>query len=313
MTRLRTIAYGGETLDKDVIQSRGADYDPWDENVVPIEDNADPTFSFLPPPQQIRAPKTLKHAPISMAKGGRVIPAILKPDKGKSYNPHVHDYEDLLKREGEKEVEAEIKRRAQARAHEELSRRQAAVKSNGEGGMGGDTTDEESAWEGFSEHEDIQEVVSQKRPERKTQAQRNRIQRRKEADRQEKALVEAKRRKLEAQRIVQIAKDVEARHLAKLQREAKSECGSESSVEDVKLRKRRLGKAPVTDQPLELVLPDELQESLRLLKPEGNLLKDRYRSILVRGKIESRRPVSQPRKKKMKTTEKWTYKDWTLH
>ena len=63
---------------------------------------------------------------------------------------------------------------------------------------------------------------------------------------------------------------------------------------------------------LELVLPDELQDSLRLLKPEGNLLRDRFRNILVRGKVETRRPVRQPKKPRRSHTEKWTYKDFTI-
>lgn len=63
---------------------------------------------------------------------------------------------------------------------------------------------------------------------------------------------------------------------------------------------------------LELVLPEELQESLRLLKPEGNLLKDRYRSALIRGKIEGRRRITLPKKAKRTYTEKWTYKDFRI-
>ena len=63
---------------------------------------------------------------------------------------------------------------------------------------------------------------------------------------------------------------------------------------------------------LELVLPDELQESLRLLKPEGNLLKDRFRNILVRGLMETRRPIHQPKKARRTYTEKWSYKDFTI-
>ena len=66
------------------------------------------------------------------------------------------------------------------------------------------------------------------------------------------------------------------------------------------------------EPPLELVLPEELQDSLRLLKPEGNLLKDRFRSILVSGKMETRKPIQQPRKKRVTSTEKWSYKDWNL-
>ena len=63
---------------------------------------------------------------------------------------------------------------------------------------------------------------------------------------------------------------------------------------------------------MEVVLSDELQESLRLLKPEGNLLKDRFRSMVVRGKVESRKRISHHKKPKVTVTEKWSYKDWKL-
>jgi len=68
----------------------------------------------------------------------------------------------------------------------------------------------------------------------------------------------------------------------------------------------------IPQAPLEVVLADELQESLRLLKPEGNLLKDRFRNMLVSGKMETRRPITQPKKAKRSYTEKWSYKDWKL-
>ena len=63
---------------------------------------------------------------------------------------------------------------------------------------------------------------------------------------------------------------------------------------------------------LELVLPSELSESLRRLKPEGNLLSERFRSVRVRGKVETRAPITQPKKARTVTTEKWSYKDWKL-
>jgi nucleolar protein 53 len=63
---------------------------------------------------------------------------------------------------------------------------------------------------------------------------------------------------------------------------------------------------------LEVVLPDELQESLRMLKPEGNLLGDRFRNLVVQGKLEARKPVWQSKKAKREYTEKWTYKDFKI-
>jgi nucleolar protein 53 len=65
------------------------------------------------------------------------------------------------------------------------------------------------------------------------------------------------------------------------------------------------------EAPLEVLLLEDLPDSLRRLKPEGNLLTDRYRSLLLQGKIESRR-VAQSKKKQPKLTEKWSYKDWKL-
>lgn len=59
-------------------------------------------------------------------------------------------------------------------------------------------------------------------------------------------------------------------------------------------------------------MPDELQDSLRLLKPEGNLLDDRFRTLVVQGKLESRKPVTQAKKPKRKVTEKWSHKDFKI-
>ena len=59
------------------------------------------------------------------------------------------------------------------------------------------------------------------------------------------------------------------------------------------------------------MLQDELQDSLRLLRPEGNLALDRFRRELVAGRIESR-VMRQRKKAKTTTTEKWSYKDWRL-
>ena len=66
----------------------------------------------------------------------------------------------------------------------------------------------------------------------------------------------------------------------------------------------------VPQKNLEIVLPYELQDSLRRLKPEGNLLQDRFRNLLVNGKLEARKPVLQPKRKRMKLTEKWAFKDF---
>lgn len=89
---------------------------------------------------------------------------------------------------------------------------------------------------------------------------------------------------------------------------------SDSSADDndEELRRRQLGRLKLPEKDLELVLPDELEDSLRRLRPEGNLLKDRYRSLLLRGKVEARRRIPFRKQAKTKLTEKWAYKDFSI-
>ncbi|KKK15479.1 hypothetical protein AOCH_002381 [Aspergillus ochraceoroseus] len=251
--RLKQVAKDGNPMNK----SGGSGlYDPWadEADAAPVED---PQFDFLPKPKPKVAPETLKHAPISLAANGKAIPAVLKPNAGTSYNPTFEDWDRLLQEQGAKAVEAEKKRLEEERKEEE---RQRLIVEAGEDD-GGVRSDDESAWEGFESEYEKPEWLNKKRPERKTKTQRNKIQRRKEAERQ--AKWEAQMQKKEDQ---------------------------------------ALGKLRAPEKPVEVTLPDELQDSLRLLKPEGNLLDDRFRTLIVQGKLESRKPISQPKKAKRETT-----------
>ena len=171
--------------------------------------------------------------------------------------------------------------------------------------------DEDSEWEGVqSGGEELKPSV--KRPERKTPAQRNRIKRRKEEERRLRHESKIRVKKAQAEQIKQIAKAVAERDAQLALEGAEQNDDSSSEGNDEILRRRQLGKFKLPEKDLELVLPDELQDSLRLLKPEGNLLKDRYRSLLVRGKTEARRRIPFKKQAKTKLTEKWSYKDFTI-
>jgi nucleolar protein 53 len=312
LTRLRKIADGqqGEAL----VEITEASFDPWDAQKDVKEAVQDPRFSFLEKARKKKAPSTLKQKPISLAANGKSIPAVKKPEGGYSYNPMFTDYEERLTAEGEKEVAAEKSRMAVVEA--ERIRLEAAAKSAAEAEAVEARAElseweEDSVWEGFeSGTEDVR--LNAKRPERKTPAQRNKIKKRKEEELKAKMAADIKKKNEQAARIKQIAKEIivknKSRALALLQND-----DSSSDGDDLELRRRKLGKIALPEKDLELVLPDELQESLRLLKPEGNLLKERYRNLLVRGKLESRRPISFSKKPRRKATEKWTHKDFMLH
>lgn len=78
-----------------------------------------------------------------------------------------------------------------------------------------------------------------------------------------------------------------------------------------KKRKHKLGtRHQIMDEQLEVKLSDELTDSLRKLKSEGNLLYDTMRGLQSKGQVETRVPVGKRRRYQPKVTEKWTYKDF---
>ncbi|KAF4982232.1 hypothetical protein FZEAL_2116 [Fusarium zealandicum] len=308
LARLKRVADGQHD---NTVQVTDATYDVWDTPVMSKQTNVD---DFLQEKANAKAPKSMKQQPLSLLENGKQVPAVQRPTGGYSYNPVFTDYEERLAVESEKALEAERKRleaEEAERLRKEAAARSAAEAEAAEARANLSEWEEDSEWEGFqSGAED--EKLSAKRPERKTQAQRNRIKRRKEDERlaKYKAAIKAQRR--QEQRIKEIAEEVEGKDLEKAAVPADDSDDSMGELGQEKLRRKRLGKYKLPEHDLELVLPDELQESLRLLKPEGNLLRDRYRSMLVRGKVESRRHIPFKKQAKRKYTEKWTYKDFVI-
>ncbi|OHX01063.1 60s ribosomal biogenesis protein [Colletotrichum incanum] len=324
LDRLRRVADGQE---ESSIVPREATYDLWGATApaAVAAAKADPSTTkednFLPPLVKAKPPKTLKHKPLSLAASGKQIPAVLKPTGGYSYNPTFDDYADRLEEESAKAVAAEQARLAAEEAERikrEAVARSAAEAEAAEARAQLSEWDEDSAWEGFeSGVED--DKPSLKRPQRKTPQQRNRIKRRKEAEREAKHQLAMKKKAAQAEQIKQIAAEIAERDASKNALALAKEVGegsdaddNEDVVDEGRLRRRQLGKMKLPEKDLELVLPDELQDSLRLLRPEGNLLKDRYRSLLVRGRVEARRHIPFKKQARTKLTEKWSYKDFKI-
>ena len=308
--RLRQVAYHGQQM-KDILAADDTPcHDPW--TVDPTEGTLDPRFDYLEKKRPIVAPKTLMEAPISLVEGGKKVPAVTKPRAGTSYNPLFEDWSALLDAEGEKAVVTERKRLAEAQVELERLERIQAAEDETEGDEGWQK-EEESAWEGFGSDYDG-EGFKKRRPERKTPQERRKKERKKERERKEKAERREKEREQREKRILEIKRQVdrEARERSMVKVTEAEDGDVNEMVDETALRQRKLGKDALPEAPLELVLPDELQDSLRLLKHEGNLLKERFRSIMVRGKVETRKPIQQAKKKKRVFTEKWTYKDFKV-
>lgn len=311
LARIKKVADGHHS---DTVAINDATYDPW--AIGPA--TAAPTAAaktqekneWVAEPPKAKAPSTLAKRSITLAANGKSVPAVKKPDGGYSYNPVVTDYMTRLEHESEKAVEAERKRQEAEEAdrlRQEASARSAAEAEAAEAKAELSEWDEDSAWEGLSEAEG----TNIKRPKRKTPAQRNKAKRRKAEEGRLKHEAAMRKKEEQAKRIKEITEQVEQRQMAlAVQKMEMSDGEDEGNDED--LRRKQLGRFKLPEKDLELVLPDELQDSLRLLKPEGNLLKDRYRSLLVRGKLEARTNRPFHKQAKVKFTEKWTHKDFDI-
>ncbi|KAG6298687.1 hypothetical protein E4U09_000618 [Claviceps aff. purpurea] len=307
LTRLRKVADGHHPL---TIEASNATYDVWDSTPTQKDDN---TYDFLPVSESVKQPKSIKQDPISLTASGKQVPAVPRPTGGTSYNPLSTDYENQLAEESARALEME-RQRIQAE-EAERAKKEAAARSAAEAEAAEERANM-SEWEEDSEWEGCQSGVEDgrpnaKQPRRKTQAQKNRARRRKEEEQlaKHKAALKALRRQQE--RIKEIVDEVDKREHARAVRQA-VDSDTDNQVYDQRLRRKQLGKYKLGEKDLELILPDELEDSLRRLKPEGNLLKDRYRSLLVRGKVETRRHIPFKKLAKRKLTEKWTYKDFVI-
>lgn len=212
-----------------------ANYDPWADSVE-VSKLEDSSFEFLPKKKEKVAPKTLQEPPISLAANGKPIPSVKAPEGGVSYNPSFEEWDNLLIKEGNKEIEAEKKRIEEAQKEAERQR----LIAEAQGDDGEVRSDDESAWEGFESEYEKPEWLNKKRPERKTQAQRNKIKRRKEAERKKKWEAKMKQKEEQAKSIKTIAERVEEEEA--LRKQLQQDGSSSDEGDDTVLRKKPLGK-----------------------------------------------------------------------
>ncbi|KAJ7319259.1 ribosome biogenesis protein Nop53/GLTSCR2 [Mycena albidolilacea] len=271
----------------EAVKSSGA-YDPW-APAGPVEEIKDGLETVQPKKVKIPAHAHPRHK--------IEVPAILEPHQGTSYNPPADAHQELLlKAHGieEKRVEKAAKL---AETKEKID--QATVEAGDEtpGVPPGMKLDEPVPID-IDEDEDSAEVISKKMPERKTKAQRNKAAR---VLAQKRALAEKARKKSETALInsgVSLLrrtanKTLSARAIAQEARRA----AVEENLKRRGLAGQKLGRHTVPEGEVDVQLGEDLSESLRGLKPEGNLFRDRFTSLQQRALIEPRVPVIPKRRK----------------
>ncbi|KAJ7319264.1 ribosome biogenesis protein Nop53/GLTSCR2 [Mycena albidolilacea] len=251
----------------EAVKSSGA-YDPW-APTGPVEEIKDGLETVQPKKVKVPAHAHPRHK--------IEVPAILEPHQGTSYNPPADAHQELLlKAHGieEKRVEKAAKL---AETKEKID--QATVEAGDEtpGVPAGMKLDEPVPIDIDEDEDASAEVISKKMPERKTKAQRNKAAR---------VLIQVRK---SAQKIRNRAHQQwpqEARRAA-----------VEENLKRRGLAGQKLGRHTVPEGEVDVQLGEDLSESLRGLKPEGNLFRDRFTSLQQRALIEPRVPVVPKRRK----------------
>lgn len=282
--------------------------------------NITPSSSYIGPKA---APETLREAPVRVHdpeqvgsnEEGRTIKI---PDAGKSYNPTIEDWAALIEREHGREAKREEERKALEAERAKIQLLMDSYDDNGELSDSEDESEEEEEEEEEDDDEDSDKTKDKTRlsvnppvkAKKKTRAQLNRQKRH-----QDKLRLEAQLKRIRLQ-----LKQIEAvpTLLTELEKQVAEATAASSAREgrtknydaDTKRRRVTLKKHErIVQMPLEIKLSDELSDSLRSLRPEGNLALERFRSFQERGLIEVRGDTMlQKRKATFKEVEKLTYK-----
>ncbi|KAH3676024.1 hypothetical protein WICMUC_002320 [Wickerhamomyces mucosus] len=243
------------------------------------------------------APKTIKVAPLKVKDIERV------PAAGKSYNPSLESWKSLInvefKTEKEKEdkrLELEAYKKKVQKLIETLEAKEEEEEDNSE------DEDENDDEENNNDNENAYSLSINKPVviKKKTKTQRNKQKRHQEKLELESELKSIKTQIRELEKVKVYEEEINNKQIIKKSDRAEAKVA----------RKHKLGtRFHVMEDMLEVKLSDELTDSLRGLKTEGNLLYDQVKRLQGDGKIETRLPVKRRRRYNPKITEKWTYKD----
>ncbi|KAL6116483.1 nop53 [Pungitius sinensis] len=236
------------------------------------KDTSDPWF--LQQTGKTRRPARLNEKP-------SVLPAVEVIAAGGSYNPEFFSHQALLQEAHDVEVKKQ-------KEEDKLTKQLAVNKEH------------------FATEEDVAVgaiVMAAKKTER--QRRKERVEKLKVQRRQAKRLKSDKQQQLfQLRSIKKTIKEQEAN--TKVKQEQRK-----SNQEAEKAQPRRLGRLKFQPQDMEVQLSNELAGSLRQLKPEGSVLKDRFKSLQKRNLIEPRERAKFKRRLKLKYVEKRAFREIT--
>ncbi|KAG5437466.1 hypothetical protein PCANB_000894 [Pneumocystis canis] len=260
-------------------------YDIWAE---PPNSQELSLSSFVPQKKRLKIPSTLHHSsfPVSVS-----VSNVKVTDPGMSYNPLFEQYQKLVENEVTKEI-LKIKNAEERKIFNTL--KQDFI----------DSADSEKPFKDLNSIGEIDNSIVIRKLLKKTKRQRKKeLRKKKEVDQYNKEILRKKQiRDLNSvDKIVKLIEEKE--NIRKM-------TNINNFKHDVGCKKFR--RHAINTLPLEIQLLDELTDSFRLLKPEGNMFIDRFISLQERGFIEIRYPVVSYKKHRNPYVEKWSHKEIKL-
>ncbi|XP_017579007.1 ribosome biogenesis protein NOP53 [Pygocentrus nattereri] len=251
--------------------------------------------------------KKLVKRPEKLNEKPSVLPAVEVIAPGGSYNPDFFSHQALLLEAHEVEVQ-------KLKAEERLQRKLAINKA--------DVATEMSTFkeqiEGLVEEEEEpnpeaeqvadavdESVGSAAQREKKTEKQRKK----EKAERMKELQKKAERKMIDSRQQLFKLRSISADVKEMAQRTRRRRVQRKARQEAQKSLPRRLGKLKFQAPDLDIQLSDEIPGSLRTLKPEGSILKDRFKSLQKRNLIEPRERAKFKRKHKLKYVEKRAFRE----
>ncbi|KAI6199176.1 SprT-like domain-containing protein [Aphelenchoides besseyi] len=281
-------------------------YDLWDVDPDPVTktDQSDGAIHLLRQTGKLKSKlkSTYVHS---------VLPSIEIAKSGASYNPSIDDYMDYTKKIA-KEEDVDLKK--QRKAIQKMALREGETYCTEEDAkreelMGFLSSDEDvkSDFEIKTEPSDLEDEEEKtrirKKPKVKTQKQR-----RKELERRVEELERLKTKRTKMQQ-------AELNRVKSILKEVNKDLHDRAHAVAERRRKRilrrligtkRLGHGKFEEFKEPVLLPREIKGSLRTLKPQGNIFKERIASFQKRNMMQ---PPSFKRAKTLKTTLKFKVKD----
>ncbi|KAJ2633693.1 hypothetical protein H4R22_000233 [Coemansia sp. RSA 1290] len=244
------------------------------------------------------------------------LPAVEVAHPGASYRPSEADHKELVQK-ASNEYASELRKSGRVKQFEQFRGIQhndglnecaeTVMKEIEQGDASQDSSssndeDEETVY-GSDEGKATKKT---KEARRKTRVERNRERRAHERLYEEHKAKERKEQRRQLELAKRLKQSVEAEA-------AEAEKAAQRRREEMQKRaaqpRKRIGRNSVPQVPEAVQLTEELAGSLRQLQPETNGFAEVYNSLVKRNIIEPRGAQKQ-KKKRIKTTEKWSYKDF---